>query len=255
MTTIFFLATKTDAPCTAESWRPPPGIGLVLLAMMLPSLLYAGGLTQDSYLPMLLIREFQHHVTVDDRLEPDFARKQIPYPPAGILLVAFKSERKVEMYAEGQDGKLRHIRDYPLLGKSGKLGPKLREGDRQIPEGIYRVTWLNPSSFKHLSMLLDYPNAFDREMAKKEGRGGLGGEIMIHGGASSAGCLAVGDDAAEDLFILGLRMGIEKVRVIISPVDFRARLLPTTEPILTTPFSDQLYQMIRAELKRLPERN
>ena len=79
------------------------------------------------------------------------------------------------------------------------LGPKLREGDRQVPEGVYTIANMNPNSISHLSLALSYPNDFDRARAAEDGRADntLGGSIMIHGGSGSIGCMAVGDEAAE----------------------------------------------------------
>jgi hypothetical protein len=120
------------------------------------------------------------------------------------------------------DGPWRHVRDYPVLAASGRPGPKLREGDCQVPEGLYRVERLNPQSRYHLSLRLDYPNAFDREQAAREGRTSLGGDIYIHGGAVSIGCLAMGDEAVEELFVLAARTGLPNIRVILAPADLRA---------------------------------
>ncbi len=75
-------------------------------------------------------------------------------------------------------------------------------------------------------MRVNYPNPDDRSRAAAEGRHNPGGDIMIHGGALSIGCLAVGDEAAEELFVLAAETGIENMRVILSPVDFRVRALP-----------------------------
>jgi murein L,D-transpeptidase YafK len=97
------------------------------------------------------------------------------------------------------------------------LGPKLREGDRQVPEGVYRIASLNPNSRFHLSMEVNYPNDFDRAMAAKDGRVNLGGQIFIHGGTASIGCLAMGDAVIERLFVLVARVGRENVRVVIAP--------------------------------------
>jgi murein L,D-transpeptidase YafK len=130
--------------------------------------------------------------------------------------LAFKDTRVVEVYAAIPDGTWRLIRRYPILAASGVAGPKLREGDMQVPEGTYAVTLLNPNSRFHVSLRLGYPNDFDREMARSDGRTDLGGDIMIHGRALSVGCLAVGDDAAEDFFTLAAAVGLEHVKVVIS---------------------------------------
>lgn len=74
-----------------------------------------------------------------------------------------------------------HIKSYPILAASGSIGPKLRESDMQVPEGVYQIESLNPNSQFHLSLRVNYPNEFDREQARIDGRAQLGGDIMIHG--------------------------------------------------------------------------
>jgi murein L,D-transpeptidase YafK len=135
------------------------------------------------------------------------------------------------------------------LKASGKLGPKLREGDRQVPEGLYRIESLNPNSRFHLSLRVNYPNAFDRDMAAREGRTNLGGDIMIHGSKVSIGCLAMGDTAAEDLFVLAAETGIDNISVILSPLDFRVR--DFEGDFSTMPhWIPELYKRIRTELRK-----
>ena len=191
---------------------------------------------------------------VRQRLSPKFAAAGIPFPPAAVTLIGFKQSRVLELYAADADGAPRFVCAYPILAASGVLGPKLREGDRQVPEGVYRVRELNPNSLFHLSLWLDYPNEFDRAKAEAEQRFEPGSEIMIHGKAVSRGCLAVGDVAAEDLFVLAALTGIEKVQVILSPVDFRAERspgLPANAPAWTA----ELYELIERALARYPRRS
>ena len=154
------------------------------------------------------------------RLAPHFRKAGAPFPPRGITLIAFKGEKLLELYA-GNGTNLTFIRRYPILAASGKVGPKLREGDKQVPEGFYRIESLNPNSTYHVSLRLNYPNEFDRAQAAKEGRTQLGGDIMIHGKAVSIGCIAIGDAAAEEIFTLAADADIKNVQVICSPVDFR----------------------------------
>ena len=94
----------------------------------------------------------------------------------------------------------------------GASGPKIQRGDKQVPEGVYGISYLNPNSAYHLSLGVNYPNAFDREMAAKDGRKNLGGDIMIHGKNVSSGCLAVGDEPAEELFVLAAEVGTRTSR-------------------------------------------
>ncbi len=67
-------------------------------------------------------------------------------------------------------------------------------------------------------------------MADKDGRKDLGGDIMIHGKAASIGCLAIGDAAAEELFVLAAETGLPKIKLIIAPSDFRRDGIPAIEP-------------------------
>ncbi len=127
----------------------------------------------------------------------------------------------MEVYAAGADGAWRRVLEYPILAASGHAGPKLREGDMQVPEGVYRVESLNPNSMYHVALRVEYPSEEDRARAAEDGRTRLGGDIMIHGGAASVGCLAMGDSGAEELFVLAADVGIERVAVVLCPVDFR----------------------------------
>jgi len=191
---------------------------------------------------------------VEKRLLPDFQRAGVPYPPARVVLVGLKYERKLEVYAAGATGPLQFIRAYPIKCASGNLGPKLREGDSQVPEGLYGIEYLNPNSGNHLALKVDYPNAFDRNKEAQDGRKQLGGDIMIHGKEVSSGCLAMGDEASEDLFVLAALTGIKNVSVILSPVDFRVREMPPP-PKTATPlpaWTDLLYPKLKEALKKLP---
>jgi len=195
-------------------------------------------------------------VVVDKRLKPLFKSKGVAYPPSRMALIGLKQEGFLQVYAAGEDGVFKHIKTYPILAQSGGPGPKLREGDCQVPEGLYRIESLNPNSRFHLSLRVNYPNDFDRARAKAEGRKKLGGDIMIHGNEVSIGCLAMGDPAAEDLFILAARTGIHNISVVLSPVDFRVRQLPPGIEGLPV-WTKGLYQSIRKELEkyRYPSRS
>lgn len=198
-------------------------------------------------------RVAQYGPAARDRLRPSFTAAGVPYPPARFLLLGLKQERELQLYAAGPGQPLRYIHSFAIVGASGTLGPKLREGDLQVPEGIYGIVYLNPRSIAHLSLALSYPNDFDRARAAEDGRDQslLGGDIMIHGGWKSIGCLAVGDQAAEDLFVLAADAGWESAVVVISPVDFRRAALPASyRP--PTPWVHQLYAQLRARMFSLP---
>jgi hypothetical protein len=184
------------------------------------------------------------------RLVPWFAAAGLAYPPHSVVLAVFKQDRQLQLYAADELQAPRFIRAYPVLGASGTLGPKLAEGDRQVPEGLYRIELLNPFSRHHLSLRLDYPNEFDRARAEEDGRSDLGGDIMIHGSSGSTGCIAIGDVAVEDLFVLAADVGMENVAVLVSPVDFRVADAPAA---LDSPsWVAQLYARLREAVWLLP---
>jgi hypothetical protein len=195
--------------------------------------------------------------TVDDRLR-EFSAAQtrvraacsengIAFPPPRVVLLGLKHERRLEVYAGSRDGPLRLLHSYPIQAASGVLGPKLREGDRQVPEGVYALQSLNPNSRFHAALRVGYPNELDVSLALREGRTQLGGDIMIHGGAASVGCLAMGDPAIEDLFVLTAAAGIGNVTIVLSPVDLRITPLPAE----LRDVGDARYSAIRSALSGL----
>jgi len=182
-----------------------------------------------------------------NRLEPYLERVGVRYPPTGLTLIAIKDQKQLEVWFEQEKGPV-FIRSYHIEAASGDSGPKLQEGDGQVPEGIYRITGLNPNSSYHLSMKIDYPSEFDRKMARQDGRDNLGGDIFIHGDRASAGCLAMGDEVIEELFLLVADAGIANVKVIIAPVDLRRTAAPL--PANAPDWVPNLYNSIERELKR-----
>lgn len=186
------------------------------------------------------------------RMAPHYQAAGVTFPGNRAALLAFKDERRLELHAQDASGNWRFIRDYPVRAASGVAGPKLREGDLQVPEGIYRVSFLNANSRYHVSLRLDYPNAFDRQMARHDGRSQLGGDIMIHGKAVSVGCLAMGDPAAEELFTLAALIGQSNLQVLIAPTDLRRSQAPSLATM--PPWVANLYQDLRQGLQAFPER-
>ena len=117
-------------------------------------------------------------------------------PSDPILMRAYKKESEIEVWKRGADGQYALLKTYPMCRWSGQLGPKLREGDRQAPEGFYEVTpaSMNPNSSLFLSFNLGYPNAFDRS------HGRTGSHLMVHGSCSSRGCFAMTDEAISEVY-------------------------------------------------------
>lgn len=193
--------------------------------------------------------EVKYAHEVKDRLAPYFSSAQVAYPPNQVALLAFKEKKQIELWAANADKNWRHIRNYPLTAFSGISGPKLKRNDGQIPEGIYQITHFNPFSSQHLSLMLNYPNAFDKAQAKADGRYDLGDNIFIHGKEKSVGCLAIGDQAIDDIFVLVNKVGKENAQVIISPTDFRQNkaVVHTRNSPRWLP---KLYQKLKNKLSR-----
>lgn len=155
-------------------------------------------------------------------LAPYFYAAGVPYIPSQIKFLAFKAEKKVELWAR-HNRKWIYIHQFPILGASGGPGPKLKQGDRQVPEGVYKITYLNPHSDYHLSMKINYPDDFDKQVAAIDHRSNLGGDIFMHGSNVSLGCLAMGDRAIEDLFVLVYKVGLKNTSIVIAANDMRTK--------------------------------
>lgn len=190
----------------------------------------------------------RYGLRVEPQLISYFSKAGVSYPPREIALLAFKSERKVELWAKNSSQTWIHIHNFPLTGFSGRLGPKLRENDKQIPEGVYKLVNFNPFSSMHLSMMINYPNSFDRQKGYMDGRKELGNNIFIHGKNLSVGCLAVGDLAIDQLFILARRVGLKNIQVIIAPNDLRHQK-PSTSTFAQPRWLPELYKQISESLK------
>lgn len=190
--------------------------------------------------------------TVDDRKAEILAKKpglkQLAWSAQGKLKIfVFKHERRVELHAPGWKAP----RVYSMTAFSGRLGPKLREGDHQIPEGLYDIEYLNPNSRFYLSLKVSYPNEDDRVQAAKDGREHPGTNIMIHGKAATVGCVPVGDDAIEDIFYLVAEIGRKNVSIVMAPYDMRKGRNPELEVSDLPWYSKRCDQIARALSSKL----
>lgn len=132
------------------------------------------------------------------RILQAFAEKNITHPAAEVYLRAFKQEGILELWVRAVGStRFRLLNAYPICALSGEPGPKRRQGDGQVPEGFYTIDLFNPFSAYHLSLRINYPNQRDRIVNR--GRR-MGGDIYIHGGCRSIGCLAVTDAGIEELY-------------------------------------------------------
>ncbi|BAM92999.1 hypothetical protein S58_70340 [Bradyrhizobium oligotrophicum S58] len=116
-----------------------------------------------------------------------------------ILVRVFKQEAELEVWKQDRSGRFALLKTYPICRWSGDLGPKVREGDRQAPEGFYSInpSQMNPQSAYYLSFNTGYPNAFDKALGRS------GSQLMVHGDCSSRGCFAMTDEQIAEIYALG----------------------------------------------------
>ena len=148
----------------------------------------------------------------DDALDSDSGRSLAPISEktlalmdkigttasAPVVIRTYKQEAEFEIWKMKSDGQYALLKTYPMCRWSGQLGPKLREGDRQVPEGFYTIApgQMNPNSHYYLSFNVGYPNAYDRALGR------TGGDIMVHGICSSAGCFSMTDAQIGEIYAI-----------------------------------------------------
>ena len=147
------------------------------------------------------------HALRSDRSEAAAKRVRVPLETAlrakglrwgaPVFIRIYKEEKQLELWVD--DGKqFKLLKTWPICKFSGALGPKLKEGDGQAPEGFYFVprARMNPHSRFHLSFNLGYPNSYDRA------HGRTGSALMVHGNCVSIGCYAMTDPRIEEIYSL-----------------------------------------------------
>jgi len=152
-------------------------------------------------------------------LEKEIKAKGIDPANFDLFIRIFKTEDEVELWLKNKsDTKYTLLKKIAVCAKSGDLGPKRREGDRQVPEGIYDISVFNPNSDYFLAVKVSYPNKSDKILAK----GPTGGDIMIHGNCVTIGCIPLQDIPVKDLYMLCVEARNHKspIRVEIYPCRF-----------------------------------
>jgi murein L,D-transpeptidase YafK len=139
----------------------------------------------------------RHLQPLSDRLAGEIEAKNMTKDSA-ILVRIFKEESELEVWKEDRTGRFALLKTYPICRWSGELGPKIKQGDRQAPEGYYTITpgLMNPNSNYYLAINTGFPNAYDRA------NGRTGAFLMIHGDCSSAGCYAMTDEQIAEIYAL-----------------------------------------------------
>ena len=220
------------------------GAALIALTLLLPEVWLR-------YLYNRTIGRFFRH-SVESRLQSfgNEARKrlQLACQPVKLVIIALKSEKRLELWGQDTNGKPFFIKSYPILAASGTAGPKLREGDRQVPEGFYAIESLHPNSHFYLALKIAYPSPEDMEIAIAEKRDTkqLGSNIMLHGHGGSVGCISVENQAVEEIFYLAGKLGKENISLLIMPFDFRKNPLP----VVQKDWLRKRYQQLSSEVKK-----
>jgi murein L,D-transpeptidase YafK len=134
---------------------------------------------------------------LSERMLADLEAKHMP-KESPILVRIFKEEAELEVWKRDNSGRFALLRTYPICRWSGELGPKIRQGDRQAPEGFYTITpgQMNANSSYYLAINTGFPNAYDRA------NGRTGAFLMIHGDCASAGCYAMTDEQIVEIYAL-----------------------------------------------------
>lgn len=139
----------------------------------------------------------RHYVPLSGELLSLMAQKNVDkHDP--VLIRSYKKEAELEVWKRGKDGRYVHLKTFPICRWSGQLGPKIREGDRQAPEGFYSIApaQMNPNSNFYLSFDMGFPNSYDR------GFGRSGSFLMVHGACSSRGCYSMTDEQIKEIYAL-----------------------------------------------------
>jgi murein L,D-transpeptidase YafK len=186
---------------------------MISLALLL--LLTAG---EDAGLPVARleakkVREVRGQRSAD--VKALLQKAGLTYPVDEVYLRAFKKERTVELWASKAGQPMVLVKSYPVCAASGELGPKRKEGDLQVPEGLYEVPEFNPYSDYHLSMKVSYPNASDRLRSDPKRPGGL---IYLHGNCASIGCIAIEDEPIEEVYLISVDAKRRPIRFDVFPM-------------------------------------
>ena len=137
-----------------------------------------------------------------DSLKSQFAQKGLQFPPKQIYIRSFKYDSQLEVWVRNSNKEqYKLFKTYKVCALSGSLGPKRVEGDYQVPEGFYNISEFKPTSEYHLSLGLNYPNASDELLSDSAKPGG---DIYIHGGCVTVGCMPMTDPGIQELYTVCL---------------------------------------------------
>ena len=137
-------------------------------------------------------------------------------PAEPMMIRVYKETSELEVWKRTRSGEYALLKTYPICKWSGTLGPKIREGDRQAPEGFYDITpaSLNPNSSNYLAFNVGFPNKFDQALGR------TGSYLMIHGDCKSIGCYAMTDEGIKEIYAMvrdSFRSGAQALQLQLLP--------------------------------------
>lgn len=169
------------------------------------------------------------YTSTGEKVQQLLDKRDLQMEDVHLFLQAFKWERKLELWVKHKDSTKYHLlKTYDFCVLSGKLGPKTKQGDFQVPEGYYYIDRFNPWSAFHLSLGINYPNSSD----KKRYNGNLGGDIFIHGDCVSIGCIPITDELIKEVYVLAVEAknnGQRKIPVHIYPFRMNVKNMAMVE--------------------------
>lgn len=155
-----------------------------------------------------------------ENLKNDLSSKNILFSSYSLLFRAFKAEGELEIWIKNENTDFQLFKTYKICKPSGTLGPKYKQGDKQVPEGYYYIDRFNPVSNFWLSLGINYPNMADSIRSTATN---LGGDIFIHGNCVTVGCLPMTNEKMNEIYILSVLAkngGQEKIPIHIYPYRF-----------------------------------
>lgn len=166
-----------------------------------------------------LIRE-----KVEDTLQKQFTEKGLKWPARYLFIRTYKYDKQLEVWVKNDwEEPFKLFKSYKVCITSGTIGPKRKEGDKQVPEGFYYINEFNPNSNYHLALGLNYPNSSDRMLSDVARRGG---DIYIHGSCVSIGCIPLTDEVIEEVYVIAAASkarGQDFIPVHVYPVNFKVK--------------------------------
>jgi murein L,D-transpeptidase YafK len=161
---------------------------------------------------------------LEDTLQKQFAERGLKWPAKYLYIRSFKYDKQLELWVKNERSEpFKLFKNYKVCLTSGTIGPKRKEGDKQVPEGFYYINEFNPNSNYHMALGLNYPNPSDRVLADNNRPGG---DIYIHGSCVSIGCIPLMDDMIEEVYVVAAAtksMGQDFIPVHVYPINFRVK--------------------------------